>query len=100
VHLVEIGGRPMLWHIMMHYSHYGFKDFAVALGYKGECIKKYMVDFCSLNSNLTVDFSSGSVTSHGHHDYDWKMDLIETGLKTQTGGRIKRLALYLGDTSF
>ena len=61
--MVEIGGKPILWHIMMHYSHYGFNHFAIALGYKGEVIKKYMVDYCSLNSNLTVNFQTGAVTA-------------------------------------
>jgi glucose-1-phosphate cytidylyltransferase len=98
--MVEIGGQPILWHIMMHYSHYGFKDFVIALGYKGAVIKRYMVDYCSLNSNLTVDLGTGEVQPHGSHSADWMVDLIDTGLPTMTGGRIKRLAPYLGDDTF
>jgi glucose-1-phosphate cytidylyltransferase len=98
--MVEIGGRPILWHIMMHYATYGFKDFAIALGYKGDYIKKYMVDSCSLNGNLSVNLRTGQVNQHGGSNPDWTLDLVETGLKTQTGGRIKRLAPYLGDSTF
>lgn len=98
--MVEIGGRPIMWHIMMHYSTYGFKDFAIALGYKGDHIKKYMVDYCSLNSNLTVNFQTGQIDKHGPYSPDWTIDLVDTGLKTQTGGRIKRLAPYLGNETF
>lgn len=98
--MVEIGGQPILWHIMMHYSHYGFKNFIIALGYKGEVIKKYMVDYCSLNSNLTVDFSTGEVEIHDGQKQDWKVELIDTGVPTLTGGRIKRLRSYLGEKTF
>lgn len=98
--MVEIGGKPILWHIMMLYSHHGFKDFAIALGYKGEAIKKYMVDYCSLNSNLTVNLGNGQVKAHGGYQLDWTVDLIETGISTNTGGRIKRLASYMGNETF
>ena len=98
--LVEIGGRPILWHIMMHYSHFGFKQFIMALGYKGEVIKKYMVDYCSLNSDLTVQVNTGKVTRHGEVTADWTVDLVDTGIATLTGGRIKRLAPYLGNETF
>lgn len=98
--MVEIGGRPILWHIMMHYSTYGFKDFAIALGYKAEVIKKYMVDYCSLNSNLTINLQSGEIEMHGGYKPDWTIDLVDTGLKTQTGGRIKRLAPYMNNETF
>lgn len=98
--MVEIGGRPILWHIMMHYSHYGFKEFAIALGYKGEVIKKYMVDYCSLNSNLTVNLQTGQVEMHGGSRPDWTIDLVDTGVTTNTGGRIKRLAPYVGNETF
>lgn len=94
--MVEIGGKPILWHIMMHYSYFGFKDFVVALGYKGEVIKKYMTDYCTMNSNLTVNFRDKAVQLHGSYHPDWTVDLIETGANTATGGRIKRLAPYLG----
>jgi len=98
--MVEIGGRPILWHIMMHYAHYGFKDFVIALGYKGEVIKKYMVDYCSLNSNLTVNLQTGEVEIHDAYKTDWTVELVDTGIPTLTGGRIKRLAPYLGDETF
>ncbi len=98
--MVEIGGQPILWHIMMHYYQYGFKDFTIALGYKGAVIKKYMVDYCALNSNLTVDLRNGEVKTHGGYQLDWNVDLIDTGLMTNTGGRIKRLAPYVGNETF
>ncbi len=98
--MVEIGGRPILWHIMRHYAHYGFNDFAIALGYKAGVIKKYMVDYCALNSNLTVQLKNGQVEQHGGDAPDWSVDLIDTGLYTNTGGRIKRLQPYVGDETF
>jgi glucose-1-phosphate cytidylyltransferase len=99
--MVQIGDRPILWHIMKHYSHYGHNEFVIALGYKGEYIKKYFMDYCWLQSNLTVRIKDGHVRRHQHSDRpDWKVDLIDTGLKTLTGGRIKRLANYLGNQTF
>jgi glucose-1-phosphate cytidylyltransferase len=98
--MVEIGGKPILWHIMMHYSHHNFKNFVIALGYKAEVIKKYMVDYCSLNSNLTVNVQTGAFEMHGGVKPDWNVDLIDTGLNTNTGGRIKRLAPYMGNETF
>ena len=83
---------------MMYYSYYGFSEFVIGLGYKGEYIKKYMSDYCSLSHDLTVDLNNGSVKAHaGGNRPNWRIDLIDTGLKTQTGGRIKRLRPYLGD---
>ena len=98
--MVEIGGHPIIWHIMMHYAYYGYKDFVIALGYKGEVIKKYMVDYASLNSDLTVNLKTGEVTTNGGNKPDWTVELIDTGMRTQTGGRIKRLAPYIGDQTF
>jgi glucose-1-phosphate cytidylyltransferase len=98
--MVEIGGRPILWHIMMHYSYFGFKDFIIALGYRGEVIKKYMVDYCSLNSDLTVQLNTGKVSLHSKVTTDWTVDLVDTGIATLTGGRIRRLAPYLGNDTF
>jgi glucose-1-phosphate cytidylyltransferase len=98
--MVEIGGRPILWHIMMHYSSYGYKNFVIALGYKGEVIKKYMVDYCSLNSNLTVNLKDGNVEVHNGGKVDWTVELIDTGVSTLTGGRIKRLAPYIDNETF
>ena len=98
--MVEVGGRPILWHIMMHYARYGFKDFAIALGYKGEQIKRYMLDYCALNSNLSVHLKDGKVTRDGSISDDWTVDLIDTGHDTMTGGRIKRLEPYIGSGTF
>ena len=98
--MVEIGGQPILWHIMKIYSQYGFNDFAIALGYKGDVIKKYMVGLHSLSSNMTVDTRSGQVKTHGSDAPEWKVDLIETGQNTMTGGRIKRLIPYMGGETF
>lgn len=98
--MVEIGGRPILWHIMMHYSYYGFREFAIALGYKAEVIKKYMVDYCSLSRNLTVNMGTGKIEHNGDAECDWTVDLVDTGIPTQTGGRIKRLAPVLGNSTF
>ena len=102
--MVEIGGRPMLWHIMKIYAHFDLTDFVVALGYKGDYIKRWMVDYCSLQSDLTVSLKDGNVSPHrngnGSNGDDWTIDLVDTGHDTATGGRIKRLAPYLGDSTF
>lgn len=98
--MVEIGGRPILWHIMKHYSHYGFNQFVIALGYKGEIIKEYFLDYRSLNSNVTVNVRTGEVNVEDCHRPDWVVEMIDTGQPTQTGGRIKRLAPYLGNETF
>jgi glucose-1-phosphate cytidylyltransferase len=98
--MVEIGGQPILWHIMKHYGHYGFNDFVVALGYRGEVIKRYVVEYCSLYSDLTVDLANGQVRHHGGPRPQWKVELVDTGQATLTGGRIKRLAPYLGNSTF
>ena len=96
--MVEIGNRPILWHIMMHFFHYGFDDFIIALGYKGESIKRYMLEYSSLNANLSINFKSGKIDTHGGYVPDWQVELVDTGLNTNTGGRIKRLAPLLDDT--
>ena len=98
--MVEIGERPILWHIMRHYYHYGLKDFVVALGYKGEVIKDYMRAYCENHANVRVDFGTGQVMYDKSNGLDWKMDLVETGQHTMTGGRLKRLKPYLGDGTF
>lgn len=100
--MVEIGGRPILWHIMRHYHYFGHKDFVIALGYKGEIIKKYFVDYCSLNgSSLTVDLRERRVINHeGAEPLDWRVQLVDTGMSTATGGRIKRLRDYVGNETF
>ncbi len=98
--MVEIGGRPMLWHIMMLYSQFGHRDFVIALGYLGGYIKRYFADYCALDSDLTIDLKAGRVEKHQDHSYDWRVQLIDTGQETQTGGRIKRLAPYFGNETF
>ncbi len=98
--MVEIGGKPILWHIMKQYDYYGYRDFIIALGYKGEYIKKYMVDSLSLSGNLSVDYKNGKVSSDHTNRPAWKIDLVETGLNTLTGGRIKRLKDYVGNSTF
>lgn len=98
--MVEIGGIPILWHIMRIYAHYDFKNFVIALGYKGEVIKKYMVDYSALNSNLTVHLSTGDVQMSGGFKPDWTVELIDTGMSTMTGGRIKRLQPFMGNETF
>jgi glucose-1-phosphate cytidylyltransferase len=98
--MVEIGGKPIIWHIMMHYSYYGFNEFVIALGHKGEVLKKYMIDYASLNGNLKINLRSGEIITNGGIRPDWTVELIETGQETMTGGRIKRLAPYMGDGTF
>ena len=101
--MVEVGGKPILWHIMKQYSHFGFSHFIVALGYKGEYIKRYVVDYCALNANLTVNLKDGSVIPHeGQEDVreDWTVELVDTGIGTEIGGRMKRMAPYLGNETF
>ena len=98
--LIEIGGRPILWHIMKHYAHHGHRDFVVALGYKGELIKRFFVDYCALTNDLRVETLRGEVSHSGTGTDDWSVQLVDTGQDTNTGGRIKRLARLLGDEPF
>ncbi len=98
--MVEIGGRPILWHIMKHYAHYGFKEFFLALGYKGEVIKRYFLDYYALNGSMTVNLANGDVQVHNKRCEDWIVHLMDTGLHTLTGGRIKRLEPWLKDGTF
>jgi len=98
--MVTIGGRPILWHIMKTYAHFGHKDFYLALGYKAEVIKEYFINYHSLNSDFAVDLSSGIVEPLQVDDTDWKVTLVDTGLKTMTGGRIKRLQQFIGNQQF
>ena len=93
--MVEIGGRPILWHIMKHFAHYGLREFVLALGYKGECIKRYFLDYSSTSGSLTIDLASGNVEMHRKECEDWRVHLIETGHETLTGGRIRRLRRLL-----
>jgi glucose-1-phosphate cytidylyltransferase len=98
--MVEVGGRPLLWHIMQHYAHFGHNEFVVALGYKGEYIKRYMIDYGLTEDDLTIQVGTGDVLRHGNRRPDWTVDLVDTGLPTMTGGRIKRLRQYLDEQTF
>ena len=98
--MVEIGGKPILWHIMNIYSECGYEDFVVALGYKGEVIKDYFLNFYALNNDIAVDMKRGTVAIQGGHQPGWQVQLVDTGLHTQTGGRIKRLKRFLGGETF
>ncbi len=98
--MVEIGGRPMLWHIMGCYARQGFKEFVVALGYKGELIKNYFLNYYQLQGNLTVDLGKGEVDVHDGEREDWLVHLVDTGPATETGGRLKRLASWVKDETF
>jgi glucose-1-phosphate cytidylyltransferase len=98
--MIEIGGRPILWHIMKHYAHYGFKEFYIALGYKGEMIKRYFHDYYALNGSMSVDLGTGEIIEHGKKTEDWRVHLMETGLNTNTGGRVHRLAEQLSGGTF
>ena len=98
--MVEIGGKPMLWHIMKYYAAYGYREFVIALGYKGELIKRWFVDYASLTSDLTVETGTGLVSTTTAHDDDWTVHLVDTGQMTGTGGRIKRLRPVVGEEPF
>lgn len=99
--MVEIGGRPILWHIMQSYASFGHSDFVIGLGYKGEYIKRYMLDYCSLSSNLKVHLGHGEVISETRgSEEDWTVELIDTGQESGTGGRIRQLVPYMGDETF
>lgn len=98
--MVEIGGRPILWHIMSLYSRFGYKDFILPLGYKGELIKQYFYDYQTRNSDFTVNLKSGTVTTHPGFIEDWTVTLCDTGLETLKGARLKRVAKYIKGDRF
>jgi glucose-1-phosphate cytidylyltransferase len=98
--MVEVGNQPILWHIMKYYAHHGFSDFVIALGYRGECIKRWMVEYSSLASDLTVHTGRAHVVRHDTSVDDWSVRLVDTGQPTATGGRIRRLSDHLGDGTF
>ena len=98
--MVPIGGKPILWHIMKTYANFGHKDFYVALGYKAEIIREFFYNYRILNSDFTVDLASGSVNSHNKDFLNWKVTLIDTGEKTMTGGRVKRMKNIVGNEPF
>jgi len=93
--MVEIGGRPILWHIMNIYSSYRISDFIIALGYKGEFIKEYFLNFYAINNDISIDLATGKTTIHDGNQPNWKIHLVDTGLNTQTGGRLKRVREWL-----
>ena len=98
--MIPIGGFPILWHIMNIYSNYGFNDFNVALGYKGEIIKEYFYKQKIYNSDFTIDLNSGDIKYHQTNQINWKVTLVNTGLKSMTGGRLKRMQSYIGNERF
>jgi glucose-1-phosphate cytidylyltransferase len=98
--MVEIGGKPILWHIMKIYSHYGYNDFIICLGYKGHLIKEYFANYFLKNSDCTIDLAKNSINIHNCHAEEWKVTLVDTGLNTMTGGRIKRIQPYINNETF
>jgi glucose-1-phosphate cytidylyltransferase len=98
--MVMVGGKPILWHIMQTYAKYGFKNFYIALGYKSEVIKEYFLNYRTLNSDFTIDLFNGSIETHQQDTVDWKVNLVDTGLNSMTGGRIKRMQDLIGDETF
>lgn len=99
--MIEIGEKPILWHIMKTYSHYGFDDFIICLGYKGYCIKEYFAHYYLYESDVSFDFRCGNQqVIHTHQAEPWKVTLVNTGLETMTGGRIKRIQKYIGRAPF
>ena len=98
--MVEIGGKPILWHIMNHYAHYGYKDFVIALGYKGEVIKDYFLQYYARNNDFTIDLSNGSIQYINENARDWRGKLVDTGPDSLTGGRVRRLKDVIGQEDF
>jgi glucose-1-phosphate cytidylyltransferase len=98
--MVEIGGRPILWHIMKNYAHFGFHEFIIAMGYKADVIKKHFVEYANLSGNLTVEISNGTSRIVQREQDEWTIHLEDTGLHSATGGRIKQLAKWVQDETF
>lgn len=98
--MVNVGGKPILWHIMNTYARFGHKDFYIALGYKAEVIKEYFLNYRTLNSDFTVDLSNGNLVAHQQDVVDWKVTLVNTGLNSMTGGRVKRMRDFIGNETF
>lgn len=100
--MLEIGGKPILWHIMKEYSYYGFNEFIICAGYKQHVIKEWFADYFLHNSDITFDFTNGKndMTVHNQNCEPWKVTVVDTGLNTMTGGRIKRIKEYVGDEPF
>jgi len=98
--MIEIGSKPILWHIMKMYSHFGFNEFIICLGYKGYAIKEYFLNYFLYNSDVTIDLSSNDVEIHKSFADDFKVTLVETGLETKTAGRLKQVQKYIGNETF
>ena len=100
--MIEIGGKPILWHIMKEYAHYGYNEFVVCAGYKQHVIKEWFADYFLHNSDITFDFTKGTndMIIHNQHCEPWKVTVVDTGLNTMTGGRIKRIQRYVGNETF
>jgi glucose-1-phosphate cytidylyltransferase len=98
--MIEIGGKPILWHIMKMYSHYGINDFVICLGYKGYVIKEYFANYFLHMSDVTFDIGANSMEVHEAHVEPWRVTLVDTGAETMTGGRLKRVASYIGNEAF
>ena len=98
--MVEIGGKPILWHIMKTYSHYGINEFIICCGYKGYVIKEWFSNYFLHTSDVTFDLQNNEMTVHDCHSENWKVTLVDTGLETMTGGRIKRIEKYIGNETF
>ena len=98
--MVPVGGKPTLWHIMQQYASYGHKDFYLALGYKAQVVKEYFLNYRALNADFTVDLQTGSVKPHQLDEVDWCVTLVDTGLQTMTGGRVKRMQPFIGNETF
>lgn len=98
--MVEIGGKPILWHIMKIYSHYGFNDFIICLGFKGYVIKEYFSNYFLHMSNVTFDFANNSMEVHEQYAEPWRVTLVDTGQESMTGGRVRRVAPYLDEDTF
>src|SRR5438045_2186306 len=98
--MVEIGGKPIIWHIMKIYSHHGFNDFIICLGYKGYMIKEYFANYFLHKSDVTINLKENAVKVHDSHAEPWNITLVDTGADTMTGGRIKRVEKHVGNESF
>ncbi len=98
--MIEIGGKPILWHIMKLYSHHGYNDFVILLGYKSYVIKEYFANYFLHQSDVTIDLKNNNMEIHNNSSEPWKVTLVDTGLNTMTGGRIKRAQKYIGDENF
>ena len=98
--MVEIGGQPILWHIMKHYATHGLTEFVICLGYRGDVIKDYFANFFMRNSDVTIDLATGEMEVHASSAEPWRVTLIDTGAATLTGGRLKRALAHIGDEQF